>query len=670
MIHCSVDIETFSKVNLKTAGTYRYAEHESTRINCFCYRFGNDGPVHLWYPFAKIPKAARPRADKLDKGSKVYIQTEMPDDLFDHILEGGELRAWNAMFERVVLNGSAGKKIGWPEIPVEQWTCTMTKAMAHGLPAALGNCAAECQTHPKDETGKQPMLQLAKPRKPSKNDPDEEWYIERHPDKWQNLFHYCMDDVRAESALDVYIPDLRGREQKAYWLDQKINDRGIRVDMEGVRNAIHLVAKYKEELKTKLKELIGLTPGQTEKLGNWVRERYKITDLQAETVKKALKDATCPDLVKKVLKIYSTHGMKAPTKYNAMERAICLDGRLHGMFLFNGAATGRWSSRIVQLQNLFRPLKEIAKEVDDVIEAMTLRSLGWIRSLWALNPMKVFSSCVRGMLIASVNCRLMCLDFSQIEARVIAWLAGQEDLVDVFRSGLDVYKVTAAKIYGIDIDDVDDDQRFIGKIAVLALGYQGGWRAFVKMAKQFGVDGMDPIFADKIKDDWRRANKMIVALWYSMEEAAIAAVANPGKMYAGAPHKRILFKVQGDWLYMRLPSGRNLAYYKPRLNSDGQVTFMGVDTYTRQWTRCKTYGGKLVENAVQAIARDLLLHGMFNLEAADYNINGTVHDEVIMDLENGFGTLEEAGELMCDLPDWAGDLPVTADGFEAQRYRK
>lgn len=675
--YCHVDIETYSEENLKTSGVYRYAEHPSTEVMVLCYRFGHDGPVHVWIPLEEIPRDARPLKKVLRDG-KLYVQTDMPDDLFDWILEGGELRAWNAMFERIVLGtlGATGR-IDWPAVPLTQWQCSMAKAAALGLRQALGLCAKDCGTYPKDDTGKMAMLQLCKPRNPSKNDPSLRWDIYRHPDKYRVLYHYCIDDVKAESALDKYLPDLSPNEKKVYHMDQRINDRGITVDIANVLSAQVLIEEYKNRLAETCQSITGLAPTQTGKLADWIRDEggYDIQNLQAATVKEALQDDTVPDAVARVLKIYTTYNMKAVSKFKAMELAVCNDNRLRGMFRYHSASTGRWSSVIVQLQNLFRSVigdESCPGEYEEfAIESMQFENLDYFKGLFGKNPMKVLASCVRGMLIASKGRVLMAIDYAAIEARVIAWLAGQLDILDVFATDGRIYEYTAMKIFKLDsVEQVTKAQRFIGKIAVLALGYQGGRKAFAGMAKNYGVDFPEDE-ADKVKEDWRTANEHIVDLWGHLEAAACAAVANPGSLYKVSDGK-IMFKLVDDWLWMRLPSGRRLAYYKPKLNDQGRLTYMGIHTYTRMWTRCDTYGGKLCENAVQAIARDLLVHSMLKMEKDGLELVGTVHDEVIIehDADTAKRAYKQAGNHMLAIPEWAEGLPVEVDGFYERRYRK
>jgi DNA polymerase len=672
---CHIDIETFSKCNLKKCGVFRYAEDPSTEILIVCYSFGN-GLVTMWIPVDErdLPQGiiealwARVKARGIPV-SHIYVGKKCPGSIVAHALAGGEFGAHNAQFERTLLNGRPGQRIGFPRTNVPRWKCTAAKAAAHGLPRALGNAATTLGTYPKNEEGVNAMRACTKPRKPTKGNPDTRWTPRNAPDKFLVMWTYCVDDVLAERDLDIHIPDLTPYERRVWGLDQRINDRGVRIDVEFVDNIQFLIDQYKAHLEKLCVKWTGFAPTQTEKLGNWVRAQgYPIENLQAPTMKEAIKDKRCPKHVRRVLQLRAVHSMKAVSKYKAIRNAVCSDGRLHGMFLYYGANTGRWSSLIVQLQNLFRSK---IKDPNAAIDLCAARDLALIKALYdGLDPMIVFASAVRGALISDIFCKLLALDFSAIEARMIAWLSGQEDILEVFREHGKIYEYTAGQIYHVDWRTILDpsDERFIGKIATLALGYQGGWKAFAKMAKQYGVE-ISREQAEAIKLAWRAANKKIVKFWYDLEDAAKCAVMHPGAVYS-TKNKKIMFKVQGNWLYMRLPSGRRLAYFKPELDEDDKITYLGIDTYSRRWMRVSTYGGKLAENATQAAARDLMVNGLLKLEDAGYEPIGSVHDEGICEIEDGFGSLDEAKSLMCDLPKWAAGLPVKANGFIADRYRK
>lgn len=670
---CHVDVETFSECDLKKAGAYVYAEHETTLLLCVAYAF-DDGPVKLWVLEDELPEEARPR-----KTEFVYVGHECPEDLARHARDGGTFYAHNAAFERVIFRGVPGRAAGFPETELTQWKCTMAMAANAAIPRGLKDAAKAMKTYPKDETGRGMMMQLVKPRRPSKAQPETRWMIHFAPEKFRALYDYNVDDVHAERELAHALPELSPREQQMYWLDQLINDRGVRADRVGVEHALDLVHQRRAQLEEKCIEITGAKPTQTKLVADWVRDQgYEIENLQKATVAAALDDPDCPKEVRRLLKIRNTHAMKAVAKYDAMINAMSpVDDAVRGMFVYYGANTGRWASRIVQLQNLFRPVIS-TEDTETAIEAFAARDLEWLTDLFGKEPMKILASCVRGMLCAREGKILRVADYSSIEGRVLAWLAGQTDKLEIFSSHGLIYEYTAAKIHGLDYNDFEllkrmkhenPDARFEGKTSELALGYQGGVGALSLMARNYGVD-LDEERADRIKVEWRKANKRIVAFWYALEEAAAAAIANPGRVYACGHNDCIKFCWKGRWLHCRLPSGRMLRYLDPSLNRDGQVEYFGINTYTRVWGRVPTYGGRLAENVTQAVSRDVMAHGMTTLHKAGYELIGSVHDEVLSETDEDYGSTEEMEELMCQLPEWAEGLPVAAEGFSSYRYRK
>lgn len=737
-----LDIETRSREDLKTRGLYRYAEHESTEMMCAQFAF-DDEAVELWIPEEELELPAelfvhfrvlRPR-------TQIHLGKSVPTRMRMHIELGGEVWAHNAAFERTVLNGVAGRRINFPRLEIEQMRCTMAKAAAHGLPHALGDLARALDTHKKDEAGANSMRRLCKPLPTGKNKgtfvmPWDE------PKTYAEMYSYGIDDVEAERAADYAVPDLSPNEQRVYELDQRMNDRGWLVDMKAVEDLTFVRDVYRAELKKKCLEWTGVSPSQTGALAEWVREHGypSLENLQVETVNKAVKDDACPDEVKNVLRLFSTYNMKAVTKYDAMGRAVCKDGRLHGMFYYHGANTGRWSSKIVQLQNLYRPK---IKDADTAIAVCSHRELEALRWMYeGLDPMKVLASCVRSVLVAPPGRDLLFPDYAGIESRVNAWLWNETWKLEAYRkydtiigwddkkkeplrAGPDLYKVAYSRAFGIPIEDVTKDQRQVGKVMELALGYEGGVSAFVTMVSTYGIDLQEMteaawptlpavekeaaikwleeskkrkqtfeltdeqfITCDVLKRLWRDSNPRIKLGWKILKDAALLAVQEPGRVVKAG--NKLMFKVvhhgKHSWLVMRLPSGRRLWYYTPFIKKiivkrkwpDGRTTeqvedhlrYYGVDTYTRKWGVTSTYGGKLDENADQAISRDLLVAGKFKLEKRGYDLLGSVHDEPIMEIDEGWGSLEEAAELMCDKPDWAEGLPVAVEGHRARRYRK
>lgn len=613
LIRCHIDVETYSEVNLKDCGVYVYAEHESTELLVLCYRFG-DGPVTAWLPFDKIPFALHEKLRaRLKPEDRIKIGAIVPAELRAHIEAGGEVAAHNAQFERVVLNGVAGRKVNFPKLKIEQMVCTAAKARTYGLPGALGDAAKALKSYPKDETGRGIMLQLCRPR----TGKQKRYPIEEYIDDYVHLYAYCVDDVKAECGLDDVIPDITPDEMEIWRLDQVMNDRGVGIDLAFIDNVQALIQEYKVYLNEQCVAACGFTPGQREKIVGWIRSNgySQIVDMTADTVAKAVVDPACPEHVRHVLRIYSTYGMKAPTKYEAMELAACRNSRIHGMFIYYGAGTGRWSSIIVQLQNLFRPL---IKDADTAIDLINQKDMETIRFFYpSIDPMKVFASCVRGALVPADGHDFIVLDYAGIESRKIAWLYDEEWKLDAFRAfdadkknNADNYQIAYGNGFGVDPMSIKDFQRQIGKVMELALGFEGGVGSFVTMAPTYRVDLNDLVEAaydnlpdwaldaanwmwknieckrgnksglpektyltiDGIKQVWRSLHPAIKQGWKDTLQAAKLAVAYPGKCYA-IPNRKIMFQVKEEkgrrWLHMRLPSGRTLKYYEPELH-DGR----------------------------------------------------------------------------------------------------
>lgn len=684
MSRIHIDFETYSEIKLggpKNVGVHAYSEHLSTTILCCAFTEDDDEP-QLWLPASISQKY---RTAIWQAMGMIRVHYECPDHLFDGLLLGDidDYAAHNAEFERVIGNSHAGRAFGFPQTRASDWICTAAKAAAHGLPRALGNACDALETkHRKDETGRGIMLQLARPRRQADGfNQATRWTLENAFDKHIDMYKYCLDDVRAERCLDETIPELSPNERTIYLLDQKINDRGIRIDVPAVQDALFLISEYKLLLDKRCVEMTGIHLTQTALLADWIREYGfpGLPNLQAETIRETLAGkhgSNIPERIRQILRLRAAHAMKATSKLEKMLLSKSGDDRLRSMFLYHGAATGRWAGQLVQLQNIFRGL---IKDPDTVIALYAHRSLELIQAILAYPPMVAFSSTVRGMLIASEGRRFVVSDFSSIEARVIAWYAGQEDVLDVFRSHGMIYEHTAAKMFYPDkVDDIDflkrmkdenPDARFQGKTATLALGFEGGYRALKRMAYKFGLEMTDDA-AKATVESWRSENKKIKILWQNLRDYSIEAVNNPGKNYKT---NRVIFRKSGDYLYTRLPSGRRLAYHQP-LVQEGvfgeELTYMGIDTFTRQWTRVNTYGGRISENITQALARDLLCNGLVNLDNAGYTIVGHVHDEAICDEPVGEHSAEECSELLCRLPSWAEGLPLDAVGWEGDRYRK
>lgn len=698
----TLDIETYSEENLKSAGLYRYAEHVSTDLLCACWAF-DDGPVSAW-----IPEADKGFKDALLDlgafvGGVIYTGPFVPTELRQHIESGGEIDAWNASFERNVLNGSAGHRYNFPKISVEQTRCSMARARACSLPGKLEDSADVLETPVRKNTaGLNAMRYLCKPRKDGTRP-----QLVQERERFLQLLPYCRDDVLAERGVDAELPELSPKEQRVYHMDQRINDRGVRVDLEAVQDIEILIDKYKEQMYARCKEITGISPTVPGKLADWIRTTGgypSLENLQAETVRQVVARSDVPEVVKTVLRLFSTYNMKAVAKFPAMRKAACKDGRLRGMFGYHAAGTGRWAAYIVQLHNMYRGVPEL--DADQAILACAGWDLDYIRMLYpGIDPMKIFASCIRGMLIPAEGKELVFPDLVGVEAREVAWVFGEQWKLDAWARGEDTYVLAYLRSFGLPAGtQITKRQRLIGKVLELSMQYEGGVGAFIKMARNYGIDMTDLVLAwpalpeairieaqenfdyateqgriyglDKdvwlacegLKLAWRKAHPKVVAGWKQLKVAAHLAVANPGEVHKVAGGK-IMFKMEKRFLIMRLPSGRRVYYYKPELRSD-TLYYQGVDTETRQWQTTSTYGGKLCENQAQGACRDLLVDGMLNFEEAGHDIVGHVHDEPILETPIGALTDGFLNLMMCDPEPWAAGFPVEIEIHRGQRYKK
>lgn len=632
----SVDFETFSKVDVMKVGAWAYSVHPSTEVMFLSWADGDEFP-----DLTDDPKTMK----------KVFEERKK---------KGNTFSAWNSFFEFCICLNVL--KI---DIPFEQWHDTAAQAAALALPRALGNCGKALgmpQDKQKDAEGKQLIQKLCKPVRGKRN---------RDPKLLAALGSYCRQDVIAERAIMHKLKPLSAEEVKIWQLDQKINFRGVGFDIENVENAI---AIRNQEVDRLIGTVADVTDGELSNVNSpkAVKEfaekhGYILKNFQKEYLKDVLKDEKLPKVLREVIQIRLQTGKTSVAKYDSLMKIIDrTDNRSRGLLRYHGAATGRWSGNLFQPQNLPRPSMKNPEEAVDVFEYRCPETIDLLYG----DTMEVLSDCLRSMIKAAEGKRLLVCDFAQIEARVLAWLAGQRDIVELFRNDEPIYEHAAAKIFKKSVEAVVTDERLIGKVATLALGYQGAVGAFQTMAPVYGVKVKDS-FAEKIVEEWRASNTRIVAFWYDIDRAAQSAVKHPGQIFKC---RSIRFKVQNGFLFCRLPSGRLLAYFKPRMKpgkfGKPQIHYLGTNSKTKRFEELDTYGGKLVENITQAVARDLMTNGMLNTEAKGYETILTVHDEIIAEADEDFGSLKEFQSLMCDLPEWAEGLPIGGDGYEAKRYKK
>ncbi len=566
------------------------------------------------------------------------------------------------------------------------------------------------------------MLQLSQPRTIAVDGTPVFWSKAEVPEKFEHLYSYCKQDVEVERALCKRLMRLSPTEQKLWELDFRINRRGVYVDTLAARTAIQLVESEQKRLNDKIREVTANAVSMCTAVGqlsDWLKSKgVEVPSVAKADVVDMLSLPNLPQDCREALLLRQEAAKTSTAKLQAMMLGSSAGGRMRGLFQYHGASTGRWAGRRVQLQNLPRPkLKQAAidrifKHLEGPYDQQVRAALIKLEA----PPMSAISDCIRGFLRARPGHDFIACDFSAIEARVIAWLAGQEEPLIVFRGDGKIYELTAAGIYGCKLEDItkDDPRRQVGKVAVLALGYQGGVGAMQTMARTYGVK-LEPTFdslwaratpdhkrvakfiwdlnghkhditqkefvaSDLIKQYWREANPRIVGYWGELNTAAIMAVQQPGtKVSAGAAGRQITYVKNGSFLWCRLPSGRVICYPYPQVERlqafpgsepKPTLTYMTVDSYTKKWQRRKSYGGLLAENVTQAVARDLLSEAMVRLEDKNYPIVMHVHDESVSEVLKGFGSVEEVEAIMSVVPGWAAGLPIAAEGWREERFRK
>lgn len=584
--------------------------------------------------------------------------------------------AHNSMFEYCMWNNVLARSFGFPPITdFNRWECTASKAATHALPRSLAKCAKALHlSEEKDETGKRIMLKLSRPKKPSKKDPTI-WYNDAND--FKTLYDYCVQDVVVESAIDKAIPPLNPTEREIWKLDQTINARGIRIDTKALETAIHFTNLFKDKLNN---ELSDLTSGKVEKatevkkLTEYLRDfvdRKELPSLNKADVTEYLKTCSNPK-IKRILEIRQQAGKSSTKKLERMKQCMCADNKVRDILVYHGASTGRWAGAGIQVQNF--PRGSSKYDIDKVMETLQLNDLDAFMLLYP-DVVDAISAALRGFLIADENSDFIAADFSAIEARVVFWLAGAERGLKAFRKGADIYCDFASEIYKRPITKKDKDERQLGKTGVLGCGFQMGADRFKAQVKTLTGMDISKELAQLIVQAYRTTYPEVAGFWYLQERAAVQAVRETGKTITAGPVK---WKVQGKFLYCKLPSGRCLAYAEPQIHPietswgevKDQLTFMAVNSLTKNWERQHTYGGALTENIVQATARDLMAYGMLNLEAKGYKIKMTVHDEVIACVPKNFGSVEEFERILATTPEWAKGCPVKAEGWRGVRYRK
>ena len=678
-IEVHVDLETRATRDLLKVGMHKYSLCPDFDIMCMSMAI-NDGPVLS----AKGFKFARP-GDDMHAWDALRRHAEYPNAIF---------LAHNAGFEYTIYHNYLVPYYDFPPIPLNRWRCTAAAAAYRNLPRSLFMVSRALNVEtPKDDAGYKIMMKMCKPIPESHTKMRElhgNWY--EGDEDFEKLMRYCDTDVEAERQVQRETGLLPPEQQAEWELDQEINKRGIYVDLELCDGILELKEQIKAELADECTELAGFKPSQVSKLKAWMVEqgtpvptkrddktREVKETLDSNHLKPLLADPSVPAHVKKALQMRQDYATTSLAKIDAVFNYE-VDAVVHDQFLYHGASTGRWSGKGIQLHNLPRgSIDEKCPQQDMALlcNLIKRRSLEGLKEWYpGMRLMELLKTAIRGVVIARPGYMLQVMDFSQIESRVLAWLAGQEDKLDIFRSGKDVYKYNACAVYGTTYDKVTKAQRSGGgKVSELACGFGGGKGAIKSMAANLGLHFTDEE-AEDIKVNWRAGSPHIVQFWYDVQSAAIKAVVT-GK---GTKIRDIKFKMIGKWLACRLPSGRKLWYYDPEVESvetdygrKQQISYMGVDSARNiPWGRIRTYGARLVENITQAVARDMLAHAMKTSKEAEYNQVLHVHDELGHEVAIGDNTrpLNNLKLILEDMPEWADGCPVTAAGFESDRYRK
>lgn len=639
-----IDIETYSEIDLPKCGVYAYAEHPSFEILLFAYAFDDE------------------ETQVVDLKCGERLPPRVLDALTDPAITK---TAFNAAFERTCIGRCLGKRLD-----AAQWQCTAVQSAMLALPLSLEGVGEVLGIERKKlKEGGDLVRYFSLPCKPTKANGQRTRNLPEHaPEKWQRFKEYCVRDVEAEREIRAKLQGypIPAKEQELYRLDQEINDRGIRVDPVLVARAIECDEQYREKTTKRAYELTGLAnPNSPAQLKEWLEGQ----GTEVDTLDKKAVCALLPGAEGDVLEVLKLRLLMAKTsvkKYEAIRRSVCADGRVHGLLQFYGAnRTGRWAGRLVQIQNLPQ------NHIPDLALARELVKAGRyadIEALYESTP-NVLSELIRTAFVPRPGCRFIVADFSAIEARVIAWLAGEQWRLEVFEGGGDIYCASASKMFHVPVEKHGQNShlRQKGKIAELALGYGGAVGALTAMgALDIGLaeEELPPLVRQ-----WREANPHIIRLWAQVENAAMTAVREKARVRLGW----LTFHCRSGMLFITLPSGRKLCYVKPRIQTnrfggDG-LTYEGVGE-GKKWTRIETFGGKLTENIVQATARDLLAEAMLRLRDAGFEIVMHVHDEAVLEVPIGHSSVDEVCALMAEAPAWADGLPLRADGYECRFYQK
>lgn len=657
MIH--LDFETRSECNLWETGAWVYSQHPTTEVIWLSYAVDEEPVVSI----SRHELLAIQNGD----GEPFLCDPELAERcevLWKAGTNGVVFKAFNSFFEYCIWHNICVKKWGWPRIPIKNWRCVMTKGLARSLPRSLKDMGRALNADVlKSDEGHRVMMKLCKPLS------NGAWHED--PNDFEKLGGYCENDVEAERCIDRMLPDLIPSEQTIWFLDQLINSRGIYVDLAAIKRSLEFIEEYSKNCEeTVFNVSDGKLDGVSRRMAvlEWCQDQcVPITGYTKADVKATLERGDLPESVRTVLETRVQLGKTSTAKYQAMQESTCSDGRIRDLLIYHGASTGRWAGKLIQLQNL---PKGNVKDTDTAIDLLKSSDLNDFQVFYP-DVMGTLSSCIRGMITSAPGHDLIVADYNAIEARVVMWLAEDKRGLNQFKNGVDLYVDMARLIYGRS--DISSSDRQLGKAAVLGCGYGMGPAKFLATCTAWGIPVTEAV-AEKAVAAYRQTYSRVYDSWARQERAAIESLQFAKTVTCG----KVTWGMDGTVLYCQLPSNRRIIYNDATLEYTetpwGEkklaVHFMAANSVTKKWERQHTYGGKIVENITQAVARDILAAAMLRAEIKGYKVAFSVHDEIVSEVSETFGTTEEFEKILCELPPWAKDCPITASGWRGKRYKK
>ncbi len=656
--YIDIDFETRCKVDLTEVGAWVYAEHESCDV--LILRYHIDGKSYKWH------MSNRPFPRRL----QIALKTR-------------KIRAHNVFFEWCIWNLCMHEKYNWPYLPIDQCECTQALVSTHSYQPSLEKAGEQLYLDVlKDKEGMRLINKFSKPSKKK----DVQWNEpEDYPADFDDFDSYCDTDVKVQVQIADVMPRLSDRQSKSFNMYQHMVIKGVPVDLNMARGAISMVSKYLKYAQAEAEEIVSGLLSDVE--FNNIRSRkqvmeileeagHPIEDTKKQTLDNYILDKFIPKPVRRLAELKKNTGKTSTSKYAAALRTAGSDSRVHGAVQYHLARTGRPAGRLIQVQNFFK--SELPKwvDMDYLAQMIANKEFEDIQIIYG-DLMNTLASACRSVIAAPAGKKFYVADYAQIECRIVFWLAGEKKALHLMQTpGEDIYCDMATDIYKFKvIKDEHNDERFMGKQAILGLGYQ---MAHIRFKNRLAEDNIDAelSFCKGVVKLYRNKYRKVKNLWYEMNDAAIEAVDNKGKKVYCADRK-LYYKMEQRWLYCYLPSGRRIAYVEPVVRSVhkwGQfiptLTYMGYDSFLRKWTRMETFGGKLLENAAQAITADIIDYGMEQANEAGYEIIFPVHDEAIAEVDENFGSLKEYEKILAKTEPWARGLPVVAEAWEGPRYKK